>query len=154
MKLIFLDIDGTMIPYWTGHSYGRSKPFPKCTTDVLNAVLENTDAKVVLSSCWGNHFDTTEEIEEWFKDCGVIQFDRVIGKTRHYGNRTESIQLYLEKCEYEKLPITNILILDDETIDYPMSNHAIKCEPGVGLIEADIAAMFVILDHTPFTEIY
>lgn len=154
MKIIFLDIDGVMIPYWSAHSYGRSQPFPRQQSDTLNTILGISDAKIVLSSCYGNHFDTPEEIQMWLNNSGVIYFDRVVGKTRHYGNRTESIQLYLEKCECQNIDITNILILDDETIDHPLDKHHVKINQTEGLVESHLAKCFSILDHIPFEEIY
>lgn len=154
MKLIFLDIDGTMIPYGSGQSYRKDEKFNKQHMNALNAIVDATNANIVLSSCWSKHFNTTEDVANWLKFCGLSRSDLVFGKIRHWGNRTESIQLYIEKLEYEEWFIEGLLILDDESISEPLDKHSIKVQPNIGLNISHYDEAIRILNSIKFTDIY
>jgi hypothetical protein len=88
MKIIFLDIDGVMVPFWgAGHSSAMSKnnkwdaePFCSKAVKILNDILELTDAEIVISSDWRDHYDLPT-MREIFKANGVNKLP--IGYTKN-----------------------------------------------------------------------
>lgn len=87
-KLIFLDVDGVLNHelYYTEKDqqqradeigYPQSEFDPK-TIELINSVVKQTGAKVVISSCWRNN-RTVEEINELFKSVGLNE--DIAGKT-------------------------------------------------------------------------
>lgn len=76
MKIIFLDIDGVMA---TSQCWGRGNDNkwdaymfdPKCVA-VLNSILIETGAEIILSSDWKHHYSLTE-MRDIFTHNGVIK---------------------------------------------------------------------------------
>lgn len=106
MKLLFLDIDGVIS---TRSCWGRAKDNqwgsymfdPKCVA-VLNFILQETGAEIILSSDWRNH-NTLQEMREIFAHNFVMKGP--IGftpscKTYSGGNleagRSDEINLWLK----------------------------------------------------------
>ena len=76
MKIIFLDIDGVICtsPCYgkgTNNKWGSYMFDPKCVS-VLNFILSETGADIILSSDWKNHY-TLFEMKEIFTHNGVIK---------------------------------------------------------------------------------
>ena len=106
MKIIFLDIDGVMA---TSNDYGVSANnkwnayrFDKKCVGVLNSILEETGADIILSSDWRHHY-TLQEMKDIFAHNGIIKGP--IGFTMRSINykadslewgRTEEIQHWLK----------------------------------------------------------
>ena len=93
MKVIFLDHDGVIClsNNWGGRAkkqkeYGRKMSqsvselpvevrfdnFDKKAIEVLNSILDETDAEIVVSSDWKRHA-TTEELGEYYTQQGIIK---------------------------------------------------------------------------------
>lgn len=74
-KFIYLDIDGVLClgseinPKST--KWGFIHRFNKRAIDVLNDILEKTDADIIISSDWKHHF-TLEQLEEIFTEWGKV----------------------------------------------------------------------------------
>ena len=106
MKIIFLDIDGVLA---TGNDFGKSMDnkwgayrFDSKCVAVLNWILQETGAEIILSSDWKNHY-TLSEMKEIFAHNGVIKGP--IGFTpssKHYNadtlewGRTDEIKMWLD----------------------------------------------------------
>jgi hypothetical protein len=60
----------------------RFDNFDKKAIKVLNSILEETDAEIVVSSDWQN-FATLEELGEYYESQGIIK--RPIGVTKEVG---------------------------------------------------------------------
>jgi hypothetical protein len=73
MKIIFLDIDGPMVTRQCNSmsKWGRFR-FDLKSVAVLNYILLETGAEIVLSSDWRNDF-TLSEMRDIFADSGVIR---------------------------------------------------------------------------------
>jgi hypothetical protein len=80
-KVIFLDLDGVMVPFWNlpSNDYASPKdnmwnadPFSKLAVKHLNYILVNTGADIVISSDWRNYYSLTE-LQEIFEHNGVIK---------------------------------------------------------------------------------
>jgi hypothetical protein len=76
VKIIFLDIDGVMC---TSACYGRGKNnkwdaymFDHKAVAVLNFILQETGAEIILSSDWRHHY-TLQEMREIFCHNNVIK---------------------------------------------------------------------------------
>jgi len=76
MKIIFLDIDGVMA---TGKDYGvgndnkwNAYRFDQKCVAVLNFILLETGAEIILSSDWRSHY-TLQEMREIFAHNGVVR---------------------------------------------------------------------------------
>jgi hypothetical protein len=76
MKVIFLDHDGVIcLPNNWGSRFKRDMKFDSLDTkavNVLNKILEETDADIVVSSDW-RLFGTLEELSEHYKKYGIIK---------------------------------------------------------------------------------
>ena len=88
MKIIFLDLDGVLVPMWGAGIFSAmskdnkwsAEPFCRKAVKILNDILEITDAEIVISSDWRNHYRLSEMIEI-FKANGVNKTP--IGFTRN-----------------------------------------------------------------------
>ena len=123
MKIIFIDIDGVLAtaPCW--HMSQDNKwgayPFDKKAVKVLNEILKETGAEMVLSSDWKHHY-TMKQITEIFTELnGVIKapFDRTPFSKEYTamnleGGRIGEINMWLKENK-EKLGITHWVAVDD-----------------------------------------
>lgn len=150
MKVIFLDIDGVL--------NSRHTPLKKCfkgfeedeRTDprcvqLLNTVVERTQAKIVISSAWRIQH-SAEELQAYFKHCGFT--GEIIGVTPVLLNvdldpedpdeweRGDEIQEWLDNNEVE-----NFIILDDDSDMGYLKLHLVKTSFEVGLTAEDAAVV-------------
>ena len=106
MKLMFLDIDGVMC---TSACYGRGKKnkwdsymFDHKAVAVLNFILQETGAEIILSSDWRHHY-TLQEMREIFCHNNVIRgpigftsLSKTYLATNLEGGRADEIQAWLD----------------------------------------------------------
>ena len=123
MKVIFIDIDGVLAtaPCWNMNRDNKwsAYPFDKKAVKVLNKILEETGAEMVLSSDW-KHYYTMNQMKEIFTELnGVIKapFDRTPFSEEYTamnleGGRVTEINLWLKENK-EKLGITHWVAVDD-----------------------------------------
>lgn len=80
LKILFLDIDGVLLPYYknAGHYLYKDSSielFPKKCATVLNNIVEQTGCKIVISSDWRLSY-SLKELQEIFKinliNCDLI----------------------------------------------------------------------------------
>jgi hypothetical protein len=126
-KIIFLDIDGVLSTQ-KQFSMNRDKfqkknewayehnvpyPFDKKCVEVLNEILDETDAEIILTSDWRHHWDLIR-LHEIFKNNGVIRSPRMVTKNApvSFGNleknRAHEIDLFLKDFNF-----VNYVIIDD-----------------------------------------
>lgn len=140
MKIIFLDIDGVMnseLFYKDKHQHVRYKERnddapkgswdidPRCI-DLLNHIVDKTNAKVVISSSWRSSY-SINELQELFKYC---EFEgEIVGKTPHLVFRSNMEYTYSipRGCEIkawlelnkdklgDKMSRIKYVILDDDS---------------------------------------
>ena len=106
MKIIFLDIDGVIstAQCWgkgNDNKWGSYKFDPKCVA-VLNFILQETGAEIVLSSDWKSHY-TLQEMREIFTHNGVIKgpvsftpYSKTYKGDNLEGGRSDEIKMWLE----------------------------------------------------------
>lgn len=107
MKVIFLDNDGVIClsnnwgsrrkkqEKWGGMKLSMSNPeipleyrfdnFDQKAVKVLNAILKETDAEIVVSSDW-RLYATVEELGEYYKSQGIIKKPIGVTEKFHYTN--------------------------------------------------------------------
>lgn len=111
-KIIFLDIDGVLCTFT---EYAKSKhdkrygtrvyPFKKECVEQLNRIIENTGAKIVVSSSWRKLF-SREHLQEIFDNNGVKSkiLDITSGSTQWMSenNRSSEINAWINEheCKY------------------------------------------------------
>jgi hypothetical protein len=133
-KVIFLDIDG-VIALDYGLSLPRSEflfetayPFDIECVNVLNSIIEQTDAEIVLTSQWRNEY-TINELNKIFELNRIIK--KPVGFTIDLGgfSRSKEIEVFLESSVIQKF-----VILDDMEIN-GFDDCFIKISPNTGLSE-------------------
>jgi hypothetical protein len=126
MKIIFLDIDGVLNSYTDflesslyGHPFNTGKiVISSGKLCLLEYIVRNTDAKIVISSTWRSHF-TLDEIYEMFKVRGFkLPRKVIIDKTETHRHGFSSGPEYFRKSEIKEWlkankPIESYVILDD-----------------------------------------
>ena len=124
MKLIFLDIDGVLnheLIYREKSQDERYKEVghPKCDLDpkkveLLNDLIYNTDAKVVIISTWrkGRNIGVLQGLLEWAGFKGeIIGITEVLTLPHAIVPRGVEIYNYLEECQSTDI---QYIILDDD----------------------------------------
>jgi hypothetical protein len=166
-KIIFLDIDGVLaIPITTTDSgfWGLSDEKQL----LLKKILEQTDAKIVLSSSW--RYESVDRTKEHLKNEGFWFNDYLIGVTiraYHYITREPKIHLSIPRgVEIKQWIDTNIhskngldwnrkrlghdfvyIILDDDSdMLLEQKDFFIRTHPTDGLSESDAELAIKILN--------
>jgi len=124
-KVIFLDIDGVLAT----HKQYRTKksslyylseynvyPYDEKCVKILNEIIEETDAEIILSSDWSLYY-TLEQMDDIFKHNGLIKspYDMVKQlalkmSTHNSTNRGYSIDEYIA---YHPNEFEHYVIIDD-----------------------------------------
>jgi hypothetical protein len=133
---IFLDIDDTMIT--SAQYYGKKlhpkylcHPFDSKCVNVLNKIIEKTNAIIILSSDWKHHFNI-EQLNEIFKDNNINSIVTDITPSS-WGKEFKSMK-QLEECrafEIQKYvdehQITKWVAVDDLNLKPWIPNNFVWC---------------------------
>lgn len=159
MKVIFLDIDGVLNSGRSVIAFGykakeeTDEPyvvrFARATVDMvsvglLNRVLRDFDAKIVLSSTHRSNFDhpnKLQKIQEYLTSLGV-EGERCIGYTPNL-NAMRGIEIltWIEDNSHI-YQIENMIILDDSSDFLPMQKEFhVHCLGGHGISEENYRQM-------------
>lgn len=138
MNIVFLDIDGVLnseISYAEFHSFDI---LPKEKINLLNNILEKTNAFIVLSSYWRLE---TENTKEMLINHGIYPAKmRYLDKTSYLeGNRSAEIKDWLDNHKHD-----NFVILDDCYVDGFPDNFCL-IDSKIGLTEFDAEKAIKIL---------
>ena len=121
MKILFLDVDGTLnhTSWYISDEYQKLGPSeeldldPRCI-ERINTVCKETGCKIVISSDWRRDANWKQRLEkaglENIVDCTPITLFGQFGSTYHF-SRGEEIQMWLEWHPEVK----NYIIVDDAT---------------------------------------
>jgi len=135
-RLIFLDFDGVLnsddylvdISDWLSFD-----ALDESKIQLVNQIIEATDAKIVISSSWRNTYPL-EEIENELIKRGFK--GEIIGSTPSLAaKRGVEIQAWLDGFSKE---IESFVILDDCSDMEPLNEHLIQIDPNTGLVEGDV----------------
>ena len=117
LKVLFLDIDGVLLPFPNEGKYGGGL-FPASTLEPLQRLLEETNAKLVLSSTWRVRKDFIQDIVDGIRGFG-IDFEGFFDITdpNMHSERQWEIENWLSKQQQSKKYEKVIwLALDDEEL--------------------------------------
>lgn len=169
MRVIFLDMDGVMnsSAFFRGRDdrenslqemlgegklgFGAAQIDPAAVS-ILNKIVEDADAHVVISSSW-RHIWTHREIAEMLASRGFEHPDRVIDVTpQGFGNRGEEVRAWLEldgerrTVDPGRSPVTSYVIIDDvDQFAGETREHLVRTDPQRGLSPADASHALGIL---------
>jgi hypothetical protein len=109
--IIFLDIDGVLV-HLTHNPSGRKlrKDFDPACVAVLNRLVKETGAKIVISSTW-RHFDPLDELRGKFTEAGFE--GEIIGVTPMIINRGDEILKWIRDNNYTG----RFIVIDDDVYD-------------------------------------
>jgi hypothetical protein len=143
MKIVFLDFDGVLNSHvfltesvrdregeWDGNEHKMLDP--KAVSRV-NAVLERTGARVVISSSW-RHGWPIERLKEILTAAGFV--GEVIDYTPRYGkDRGHEIDEWLQDHDEGHDPF---VILDDDSDMSHMTKHLVKTAFAHGILDIHV----------------
>jgi hypothetical protein len=166
MKTIFLDIDGVLAThkefmmnrtkfrkkYSTAMELRIPYPFNSGCVKVLNEILQETDAEIVLSSDWRLHWNL-EELDKIFKFNGVIKsptgatgFSKRKMSSDLEDDRTWQIKSYIEAQN-----ITNWVAIDDLNLS-GLGDRFVMTRDNEGLKQTGLKNKILkILNHEDIT---
>jgi len=148
LKVIFLDIDGVLLPFPNDENFG-SRLFPASTLQSLQSLLKKTNgAKLVLSSTWRVRKDFVKDIVDSIKDFG-IEFEGFFDTTdiNMHSERQWEIERWLSKQMHRSYEKVIWLALDDEELlegdvnkafRETFEGHVVKTESHKGLTMDDV----------------
>lgn len=155
MKIIFLDIDGVLNSriYDRKRNWNEQTDIDETRLPLLKSIVDQTGAKIVLSSTWRGHWDKSPEkcdgdgvyINETFAKYGLEIFD----KTPDLGisfDRPDEIRFWLNS---QKEAAEKFVIIDDYRYGWAdLSDNFVKTNPnfGLGLEEEHVALAVALLN--------
>ena len=162
MKIIFLDIDGVLIPlYRRDHSLKKMNwilaDIPKEVSDNLVRVLQDPSVFIVISSSWRHYWPNCKKLLEQIpiNDRWDTVWDRVISKTWYASEGWRSTEILMWLNEYHRTAkywyhITHWVAIDDEFYDMKAIRRVgklIKTEGGIGLTSEHAEEIISLLNH-------
>ncbi len=152
MKLIFLDIDGVLNTDYTKELTSSGTIFVEDNKiKILKQIIDETDAKVVLSSTWrmgwlGSEMEIQRsvfgqdfiELRNKLEEFGIVLYDKTPVFDNYMRLRGEEIKAYLDSHNN----IDGYVIIDDLDGHYlrPCSSHLLQTSQLKGLQEKHIKA--------------
>ena len=157
MKIIFLDIDGVLNSrvYDRKRNWNEQTDIDETRLPLIKEIVDATDAKIVLSSTWRQHWDKDPNrcdvdgryINKTFAKFGLAIFD----KTPDLGNtawRREEISKWLKETEQD---IEAFVIIDDYRYGWgDLPDHFVKTDPNfrMGIAKEHVERATQILNKT------
>lgn len=158
IKVIFLDIDGVLNTYFTKEYTKMGAIFiEEKKVEILKKIIEQSDAKIVLSSTWRMGWEHIEhgksdtwyakdfiELKDKLQELGVILYDKTQVLDSTMRRRGKEIELYLKS----RNDIDGYAILDDLGGRWlrPCSSHLVQTSEYRGLEEKHIKTVLKMLN--------
>ena len=159
-NIIFLDIDGVMIPKdvsageSSADNFSKDKKWGKNAVKNINKLISRVAGKIVFASAYRQEF-SNKQINKQFKNVGIKEelFDTI--PTLKDVDKGIEIKEWLKQNRHK---VKNFVILDDKPHDYDVVNslndHFIRIDPTVGLTDGDIQkAMNIIFEDDKTKEL-
>eukprot|EP01124_Arcella_intermedia_P035726 TRINITY_DN9173_c0_g1_i1.p1 TRINITY_DN9173_c0_g1~~TRINITY_DN9173_c0_g1_i1.p1 ORF type:complete len:175 (+),score=28.31 TRINITY_DN9173_c0_g1_i1:60-584(+) len=156
LKVVFLDIDGVLLPF--GGESSESLPNSTCLRH-LKHILDQTNAKIILSSTWRWNEESVKLINRELVKCGM---EEIFGMTGfcdvdyklHYkfnnssGIRAREIMLWVKEYESHHPLSLSYVILDDEDLSpfETISPHFVYITSQSGLTREDASKAIGLLN--------
>lgn len=158
IKVIFLDIDGVLNTYYTEERTKTGAFFIEDKkVEILRQMIEQSGAKIVLSSTWRMGWEDIErgyehtwlakdfiELRDKLQELGVELYDKTPVLDKFMRRRGEEIELYLK----DRDDIEGYAILDDlgGRRLRPCSSHLVQTSEYKGLEEKHIKTVLKMLN--------
>ena len=141
IRIIFLDIDGVL----AGWNYFK-KPHLDAVDPKKIELLNSVDAKIVISSSWGEDGGKTEEI---LRRNGLRL--EIVGYTEHFWNnwifRGNEIAKWIEDNIKEPVDFEYCIVDDDTDMLLSQKNNFVHVNERYGLTKRDIEKIKKILER-------
>lgn len=127
-KVILLDIDGPMIPvraFFLPNQTPLASIFDPCATGMLLKLLNETDAKLVISSTWGTK--GRDRCEELLSTNGIDPLhlhDDWVTPRKFSSSRFHEIKWWLDRHP----EVTHYVAIDDEDLPVDWISNAVLCD--------------------------
>ena len=132
-KIIFLDIDGPMIPLRAYFLPNQTKPivsvFDPCAVSLLNKLIDDSKAKLVISSTWATQ--GMDRIREVLSDNGIdptLLHNDWVTPRKLSSWRMNEISWWLR----DHPEVVDYVAIEDEDLDVEFVPKAVKCDPYEG----------------------
>lgn len=131
-KIVFIDVDGPMIPvraYFLPNQTKIVSVFDPCATAMLLRLLDDTGAKLVISSTWGGK--GKERCEELLSNNGINPshlHDDWVTPRKMSSTRFHEISWWLMKHP----EVTHYVAIDDEDLPVDWVSNAVLCDAAEG----------------------
>jgi hypothetical protein len=125
MKVIFLDIDGVLIPS-TSYFSGKKPTASPIMVDIVNAISDRCGAKVVMNTCHNTYLKDEGELESFIEKTKI---KNVVGLTE-YPNFMDGGRLLAIDKWCKDNDVKSWVALDDCPIDH---ENAIRVNSDYGL---------------------
>ena len=144
MKVIFLDIDGVLNDGFTMLRTGRDFP-TRDHLDCLRAIVDATEAQIVLSSSWRYHKSDFNDAKNALRNVGLAIMDKTKELPR---GRGAEINEWLSRHS----DIESYIILDDHDDEYTnflpeQYEHLVQTEFSLGLLQEHVQQAINILNR-------
>jgi hypothetical protein len=132
-KILFLDFDDVLN---TAATLARGELFESANIDVLNAVIDLTDADIVVTSMW-RIGASPEELEELLVTAGVHAKGRIVGSTPCLADRSRGAEIsaWLQQAS---VPVATFVILDDRNDMEFLAERLVQTDPQCGLVRSQV----------------
>lgn len=137
-KVIFLDVDGVIATIREFNMTHIAKtyvtkyniyPFNPKAVKVLNEILEETDATIIISSDWRLHFDP-EQLNDIFNINGVNKTPQMGTPDfykKHKGKELEEIRTIEIKSFLEEHEVDKFVVVDDLDMSEGFGDRFVLC---------------------------
>lgn len=150
MKVIFLDHDGVIcLPKQWGIRFNSMEdifdPFDPNAVSVLNEILKETDAEIVISSDWKYHANL-KYMQDYYIKQGVIRIPIGFTEDVPSDNMLLNLNKYRESAILNSINIYNPdewVAVDD--INLRNLKNFVLCHPNIGLLENGIKEKIIEL---------
>lgn len=132
-EVLFLDFDDVLN---TAETLTNGELFAAANVTALNAVLDRTDVKIVVTSMW-RLGATLAELEALLVDAGVHAAGRVIGSTPCLADVPRGVEI-MAWLEQTPMPVRVFVILDNRNDMGPYRPHLVQTDPRCGLVLSQV----------------
>jgi hypothetical protein len=140
-RIVFLDFDGVLNSDQSIQDLSTRYRFGRSSVTALNNVLQQSNALIVISSTWREHW-TLRDNAEFLERDGVVA-GRVVGKTPELQQeRGLEIESWLRSAPF---PVASFVILDDRDDMAMHRERLIQVNAKVGLNEVQAQQAIALL---------
>lgn len=150
-KILFMDIDGPMIPSRAFRLPNQTKiysVFDPCATSMINELIKLSGARIVISSTWRKH--GLDDCLDLFKTNGI---DPTLlhpdWKTSCKLTRTQEINSWIQNHP----EITHYVAIDDEQLDAKILPGFVQCDMDEGFSFRNYLESKVLFDIATTEEV-